>query len=252
MRGKKTDSSFNPITRDEDPTHNILHDNKKRTATPDTEISDTVSQDSITPDLSEVNLPCEQKAFLSKGEARDTVFSQTNTGDDSNLYAHFIDIIKQEIIYRKANTPVWIGYKPGPLNELIEALENCGDDVDIKEMVRLHLNSAELEASDKSMALNMVWEDIRAKLNQELGFQPQEARRHEKTVITDRTPKTFMGKLFSEKRPTSPYADREGKYARERIREQHHNIRRVLDSLIEEQGGEVKEDIHTKRFGNNS
>lgn len=194
----------------------LVDKESSRSDTPGT-VSSTSTHSSAS-DLETTNKTCEEKAALTKTESEQLVFSETTKEqkEGMTLFNYFIKVIEQENKSRNILYGTSL-YNPKILIDLISKLHQAKPTDDIKKLVRTYLNEQDNQATRISIGQSILIDDIRASLNEKLGFQP----------VLPRPSKTTMSSI-SEMNGTDPYGS-------ELKDEQHNRVEKAVDELIKQQ-----------------
>jgi hypothetical protein len=205
--------------------------------------ADTVSLHSYYSDMDGGCLPCEDQASLLKKSALEPCLYDTSSTGDGSAFSNIIETIRNEDKARQKNTRRDIGYSSKNLKALIKELEAADDGADIKAIIRQNLNAAELQASGQSSILTMLWEDIRAELNNNIGFQPHVPGSNKQ--LLNKPDKTgFFSPKDEDMETNARIADlsHKDKFEYRRMEEKHQETEVKVSALIEEQQSDYSSD----------
>lgn len=194
---------------------------------------------------------CETKALLTKKEAMDALWipnipeSKRGKFKFISLFEHIIKVISKEQTDRFENTIKGlftrriVDSKTG-LDDLIKVLNDAEDDADIKQIIRAGLNQQDIHACRQTYSHILLWEDIRATLNEEIGFQPSMPRpRNYKNIIANKTPTRFsyaLNSIFGTEESIDYSGGVVDKVTKENMLTTHKLVEESINSLMERQG----------------
>jgi len=202
-------------------------------------------RDYMPPDFEMANKPCEEKAVLTRAEAETLQFTDPKKNQTVSLFDYFISTIKEEQTKRLETTREELQFQLKQLGTLIQKLQSCEPQTDIKKLVRQGLNQIELKYSHHGSNSDILWNDIRQSLNTELGFQPAFERSNDYTRIIKPTVSSgFFKKKQAEQDIYGHLADQ---YANERLNDHHMKVEKKVEALIEKQNH--IEESHSRGFG---